>query len=98
MRRQNFPSLPTERRLMSSLPRCLLAVVLVWLVCAQPGILAADEVAAGTPATVAEGARLVSVYHDGRFFEGPVWDPKTGKLYFTAFGQPQENTQILRLD
>ena len=40
----------------------------------------------------------VSVYHDDRFFEGPVWDTKTGKLYFTAFGQPKENTQILRLD
>lgn len=48
------------------------------------------------PATVAEGAALVSVYHDDRFFEGPAWDPKTKKLYFTAFGK--DNQQILRLD
>ena len=83
---------------MSSLPRCLSAVPLILLVVAQPGILWADDVPAGTPATVAEGAKLISVYHDDRFFEGPVWDPKTGKLFFTAFGQPKENTQILRLD
>lgn len=83
---------------MSSLPRCLSAVLLILLVVGRPGNLPADDVPAGTPATVAEGAKLISVYHDDRFFEGPVWDPKTGKLYFTAFGQPKENTQILRLD
>jgi len=69
---------------------CLSAVVCL------PAAATADD--APLPSTVADGARLVSVYHDDRFFEGPVWDPKTGKLYFTAFGQPKENTQILRLD
>ncbi|MFN0056043.1 MAG: SMP-30/gluconolactonase/LRE family protein, partial [Planctomycetales bacterium] len=48
------------------------------------------------PATVAEGAKLVSVFSDERFFEGPAWDPGTKKWYFTAFGP--DNTQILRLD
>ena len=48
------------------------------------------------PATVANGAKLVSVYSDDRSFEGPVWDTGTKKLYFTAFGT--DNTQILRLD
>ena len=56
---------------------------------------AADEPAASMPATVADGAQLVEVYGDDRFFEGPTWDPKGGKLYFTAFGT---DTQILRLD
>lgn len=48
------------------------------------------------PSTVAKGAKLVEVYSDPRFFEGPTADPKTGKLYFTAFGK--DNQQILRLD
>jgi len=48
------------------------------------------------PSTVADGAKLVEVYADDRFFEGPTWDPKTKKLYFTAFGS--DNQQILRLD
>ncbi len=48
------------------------------------------------PPTVAKAAKLVEEYSDDRFFEGPTWDPKTGKLYFTAFrGQA---AQILRLD
>lgn len=50
------------------------------------------------PTTVADGAKLVSVYNDDRFFEGPTWDPKTKKLYFTAFGSGKDATQILRLD
>jgi len=79
-------------------PRCHSAVLLILLVVARPGMLPAEDVQTGMPGTVAQGAALVSVYHDARFFEGPAWDPKTGKLYFTAFGQPQENTQILRLD
>jgi sugar lactone lactonase YvrE len=60
----------------------------------------AQDAQAGMPATVAAGAKLVSVYHDDRFFEGPAWDAKTGKLYFTAFGKVngQDNQQILRLD
>lgn len=48
------------------------------------------------PATVAAEAKLVSVYHDDRFFEGPAWDPASKKLYFTAFSS--DNQQILRLD
>jgi len=56
----------------------------------------AQDKPAGMPATVQEGAGLVSVYSDDRFFEGPAWDPVTKKLYFTAFGQ--DNQQILRLD
>jgi gluconolactonase len=50
------------------------------------------------PSTVADGGKLVSVYSDDRFFEGPTWDPKTKKLYFTAFGSGKDATQILRLD
>src|SRR5690349_19159449 len=57
---------------------------------------AAQDVASGVPSTVAAGAKLVSVYHDERFFEGPAWDTKSGKLYFTAFAG--QNTQVLRLD
>src|SRR5262245_33899065 len=50
------------------------------------------------PPTGAAGAKLVSVFGDDRFFEGPAWDTQTKKLYFTAFGKEQANTQILRLD
>jgi gluconolactonase len=55
------------------------------------GKVFADEL----PSTVASGAKLEQVFGDERFFEGPTWDPKTGKLYFTAFG---DATQVLRLD
>lgn len=48
------------------------------------------------PAGVVPGARLTVVYQDERFFEGPSWDPVTGKLYFTAF--EKGNEQVLRLD
>jgi gluconolactonase len=72
--------------------------ILMVVVFAPAVIVSADGPIAGIPVTVADGAKLVSVYHDDLFFEGPVWDPKTGRLYFTAFGSPQENTQILRLD
>jgi len=58
-----------------------------------PGIIAAAE--PPPPETVASGAKLVAVYGDERFFEGPTWDPKGQKLYFTAFGK---DTQVLRLD
>ena len=47
------------------------------------------------PSTVAENAQLVELYSAKRFFEGPTWDPTTGRLFFTSFG---EQTQILRLD
>jgi gluconolactonase len=48
------------------------------------------------PNVVAEGATLVELYGDDCFFEGPTWDPQTGKLYFSALSQT--NQQILRLD
>ena len=48
------------------------------------------------PETVAPGAKLVELYGDDRFFEGPVWEPVGKKLYFTAFGS--DNQQILRVD
>lgn len=49
------------------------------------------------PSTAVEGAQLVTQYEAKKtFFEGPAWDPKTNKLYFTAFAGPK--TQILRLD
>ena len=80
-----------------NLPRLMLLMFVVTIF-APPAFAAVDEPAAGMPSTVADGAKLVSVYHDDRFFEGPAWDIQTGKLYFTAFGTPQENTQILRLD
>lgn len=49
------------------------------------------------PRTVAPGAELVEVYAAESFFEGPTWDPKTGKLYFTSFPENKPQ-QILRLD
>lgn len=74
---------------------CTLIGLLVgsWLVSAcWQGIAAAEPM----PSTVADGAKLVPVYSAEFFFEGPTWDPKTNKLYFTAFAA--KNTQIMRLD
>ncbi len=48
------------------------------------------------PPTVADGAKLAVVYSDDRFFEGPAWDPVSGRLYFTAFRN--QDTQVLRLE
>ena len=62
-------------------------------------VVAAGSAAAETlplPETVEPGAKLIEVYADGRFYEGPTWDPASGKLYFTAFAK--DNQQILRLD
>lgn len=50
----------------------------------------------GLPPTVADGSQPNIVYEEDAFFEGPAWEPATGKLYFTAF--KKENQQILRLD
>lgn len=71
---------------------CSLAgrTLLVCMLGAAPAI-AADPL----PETVADGAALLEVYGDERFFEGPTWDPQNKRLLFTAFG---ETTQILRLD
>lgn len=73
------------------------ASLLAFLTCSLIGAIATPASAQNpTASTVADGAALVSVYHDDRFFEGPAWDPKTKKLYFTAFSS--DNSQILRLD
>src|SRR5580658_167166 len=52
---------------------------------------------------VAPGAKLVTLYEADRFFEGPTWDPRTGKLYFTSFQKTgprafNPETEVLRLD
>lgn len=70
-----------------------LLVVLLLSVPARPSTI---QEAHPLPATVAENAKLIVLYEDERFFEGPCWDPVTGKLYFTAFAK--DNQQILRLD
>jgi gluconolactonase len=59
---------------------------------------AADDESEDTPVppTVAERSPLVQVYSGESFFEGPVWDPESGKLYFTSFAGAK--TQILRLE
>lgn len=86
-------SLPSRLRARLSLKPVLAALAAV-------GALAAGaSPAAGQtpwPSTVAPGAKLSVVYEDGRFFEGPSWDPATAKLYFTAF--EKGNEQVLRLD
>src|SRR5262245_44854338 len=70
--------------------------VLLFAFALLPYLGTAKTTLAEMPATAADGAQLVSVYSDDRFFEGPAWDAKSGKLFFTAFGD--KNQQILRLD
>ena len=48
------------------------------------------------PTTVAENAKLQEEYAAKAFFEGPIWDPVSKKLYFTSF--VDKDTKILRLD
>ncbi len=48
------------------------------------------------PPTVVQGAELTVIFEDNRFFEGPTWDPRTDSLFFTAFGE--RNQQLLRRD
>lgn len=51
------------------------------------------------PPTVVAGAAPVSVHYSATDkFEGPVWDPASGHLYFTAFGPNRADTRILCLD
>jgi gluconolactonase len=60
-------------------------------------LLAPADAPEKLPPTVAEKAALTVEYEaKGTFFEGPTFDPKSGKLYFTAF--TAKNTQVLRLD
>jgi gluconolactonase len=73
-------------------PRPTLPLV-AWLLVLSARLPAAEP---GLPPTAAEGATLQEVYAASAFFEGPTWDPATGKLYFTAF--TADNAQILRLD
>lgn len=56
--------------------------------------------ASPTPAETirAAGAQLVELYAAECFFEGPLWNPAEGKLYFTAFFPNRSNQQILRLE
>lgn len=54
------------------------------------------EANAKMPATVAADASLIEIYAEDRFFEGPIWDPKGGNLYFTSWGA--KPAKILRLD
>ena len=49
-----------------------------------------------TAKTVAPDASLTEVYAADYFFEGPTWDHRGQRLYFTAFGDNSQ--QILRLD
>ena len=78
-----------------SIPRLETALLALGLILSTFRLEAKDP---GLPSTVAAGAALTEVYSDPRFFEGPTWDPKTKKLYFTAFPKDQKNTEILRLD
>jgi gluconolactonase len=95
------PTVPRiERPRMKSNSQLLAQALVLLTGLGTPIRASAQEVATGMPSTVAAGANLVSVYHDDRFFEGPAWDTKSGKLYFTAFGKVkgEENQQVLRLD
>lgn len=70
--------------------RLTLLIALWFLI--SPALPAAEP---PTPETVASGAKLVEVYAEDCFFEGPTWDPAGGKLYFTSFAKA---TRIMRLD
>ena len=51
------------------------------------------------PPTVAPGAQLRVAFEEaGRFFEGPTWEPKSGKLFFTAHPANGKPSQILQWD
>jgi gluconolactonase len=66
---------------------------------AQDEKAAAKSEAIEMPPTVAPGAQLRVVFEeDGRFFEGPVWEPKSQKLFFTAHPRGDKPFQILRWD
>ena len=47
------------------------------------------------PETVSPTAKLIEVYSGNEFYEGPTWDPESGRLFFTAF---HRGSDILRLD
>lgn len=56
-------------------------------------LFAADP---GWPDTVVPEAKLVELYSADSFFEGPVWHPASGKLYFTW--HKGKTNQVMRLD
>ncbi len=56
----------------------------------------AEEVESKPPSVVADDAQLVEIYSEDAFFEGPVWHPDAGKLFFTK--HKGETNQVLRLD
>jgi gluconolactonase len=83
---------------------CLALLTVLVSVC---GIASAKEgepvpaISADLPSTLKPGAKLELLYAADRFFEGPTWDPKTSKLYFTSFPfsfKPEDATHILRWD
>src|SRR5215204_1804152 len=83
-------------RPLSARPRLGFVLAALAAVCVVAAGAAPAAGQAPWPSTVAPGAKLSVVYEDGRFFEGPSWDPATAKLYFTAF--EKGNEQVLRLD
>ncbi len=86
----------THRRL-HNIVRSMVVCVLTSLALLQtPAITAAQEL--GYPPTAAAGARLTQVYAGEGFYEGPMWDPQSGKLYFTGFFDNNSVLQVLRLD
>ena len=48
------------------------------------------------PPTVEAGAKMVELFTEKNWYEGPSWDPATKKLYFTKY--TKQNQQILRVD
>ncbi|MBA2705190.1 MAG: SMP-30/gluconolactonase/LRE family protein [Blastocatellia bacterium] len=85
---------------MLNLTRCLLIIplsiaFLVFDASNRQGVTNSPTLP-GLPETVSPGSKLTVVYEDERYFEGPSWDPISGKLYFAAFQKGSE--QLLRLD
>lgn len=72
--------------------RCFALASVLLAVAATAG--KADE--KGLPEPVEAGAKLVEEYKAELFFEGPTWDPKGKRVYFTAWGK--DGQQVLRLD
>lgn len=67
----------------------------IFLLCLA-AVSQAAETEIEMPSVVADGAKLVELYAEDAFFEGPVWHPGTSKLYFTK--HKGKTNQVLRLD
>ncbi|UCG55653.1 MAG: SMP-30/gluconolactonase/LRE family protein [Phycisphaerales bacterium] len=50
---------------------------------------------ADTMSLMSPDAQLTEVHSESAYFEGPTWDPASGKLYFSQFGTPNK---IMRLN